>query len=102
MKVSLCTPLVTLATEVGGVSLLRDVATLDETKPESYLDAELDEPLPLPPDSSDDLSSGNVLDLKWAVVSASLLTLFRRTSFILFVEQAKEASALWAEATREM
>ena len=88
----------TLATDVGAVSLLREVATLDETSTESLSDVEPEHPLPL--DSSE--PSEDPDDSKLRFVSASLLTLILRTSFMLVTEEESEASALWAEATREM
>ena len=54
-------PLATLATDVGGVSLLNDVATLDDTMTEPYREAELEEPLPLALESSDEPSDVDAL-----------------------------------------
>ena len=96
-NVNLSIPLVTLATDVGAVSLLKDVATLEDIKMESY--TPLERPLLLESDPSgvDVHKSLNRL-----VVRASLLTLFLRISFIFGDDDDNDASALCAEATREM
>ena len=80
--------------DVGAVS--REVATLDELSTESLPGAEL-----LPLDSSEP-SDEDPADSRLLVVSASLLTLCLRTSFMLMTEEDREVSALWAEATREI
>ena len=50
--------------EVGGVSLLSDVATLDDTITEPYRDTEPEEPLPLALESSDEPSDVDALGSK--------------------------------------
>lgn len=58
-----------LATDVGAVSLLSEVATLEATIAESLPDIEPEHPLPL--DSSE--PSDDAVDSRLRVVSASLL-----------------------------
>ncbi len=54
-------PVITLARDVGGVY---EVATLDDTTTEPYREAELEEPLPLALESSDEPSDVDAVGSK--------------------------------------